>query len=93
MTEILNRAEKVKTIGGAIAVAVTLLTMLVGGIIWIYSVRADTDRALDAVARLEVRMDEQTKSNRKLHDALIRLTVSVDSLTRAYERRGGGGGR
>ena len=74
---------------GAAIATVTLIGMIVGGIIWIYTVKADTDRALIAVGKLEKRMDEQTTSNRKLHDAVLKLTFSVDALAKVYETRRG----
>lgn len=79
-------AASVKTHVGAIVAIVTLITMMVGGIIWIYTVRADTTRALDGIASLESRMNDQAKASQELKIALIKLTVSVDNLTRVYER-------
>ena len=85
----MKTAAQFTTAAGAAIALVTLIGMLVGGIIWNYTVKADTDRALTALGKLERRMDEQTAANRKRHDALLTLTFSVDALTRAYQRRPG----
>ena len=80
-------ANQLKAMAGAAIATVTLVGMLVGGIIWIYTVKADTDRALIAIGKLEARLDAQTESTRKLHDAVLKLTYAVDSLAKIYESR------
>ena len=80
-------ADRLKTMAGSAVAVVTLVGMIVAGIIWVHTVKTDTDRALVAVGKLESRLDEQASATRELHTAVLKLTFAVDALAKVYELR------
>ena len=64
-------ANQLKAIAGAAVAVVTLVGMIVAGVIWVHTVKTDTDRALVAVGKLESRLDEQASATRELHTAVL----------------------
>ena len=77
-------ANHAKALASSAVAVVTLCGLAVGGIVWVHTVKTDTDRALVAIGKLETRMDEQTAANRALSESMLKLTFSVDALAKAF---------
>ena len=77
-------ADHAKALASSAIAVVTLGGILVGGIVWVHTVKTDTDRALVAIGKLETRMDEQTAANRALSESMLKLTFAVDALAKAF---------
>lgn len=77
---IVKAADIIKSVGGAIAVAVSLLGGGIGLVVWVYSLRAEVTQNKDDIEALQLQHDDRDSLGQK-----------VDQLTRAINEQNRGG--